>query len=100
MNAVFPGTAGNVVVEGLEDKVSELLTKVEELEAILEGVTNGELLAAIANTEALCTQVSALTDQLNLVEEALGGLSLSTLLAVVLEIPLPGALPAFNCSSP
>lgn len=97
----LPGTAGNVVVEGLEDKVTELLEKVQSLEAILKGVTNAELLAAIANTEALCAQVSTLTDQLNAVEEALGGLSLNTLLAVVLEIPaLPGALPAFNCPSP
>jgi len=96
-----PGTAGNVVVEGLEGKVSELLTKVESLEAILSGVTNGELLAAIANAKALCAQASTLTDQLNLVEEALGGLSLNTLLAVVLEIPgLPGALPSFSCPSP
>jgi len=95
-----PGTAGNVVVEGLEGKVTELLEKVESLEAILKGVTNGELLAAIADTKALCTQVSTLTDQLNLVEEALGGLSLNTLLAVALEIPLlPGALPSFSCPS-
>jgi hypothetical protein len=96
----LPGTAGNVVVEGLEDKVTELLEKVQSLEAILKGVTNAELLAAIANTEALCAQVSTLTDQLNMVEEALGGLSLNTLLAVVLEIPvLPGALPSFSCPS-
>jgi hypothetical protein len=98
----LPGLSGaaGTVVKGLEDKVTELLKKVESLEAILKGVTNAELLAAIANTKALCAQVSTLTDQLNLVEEALGGLSLNTLLAVVLEIPvLPGSLPSFSCPS-
>lgn len=102
------GTAGVVVVEELEGKVSELLTRVESLEAILKGITNAELkeaIGAVANVAALqaavgslCTQTSALTDQLNAVEEALGGLSLNTLLAVVLEIPpLPGALPSYSC---
>jgi hypothetical protein len=95
------GPAGATVVKGLEDKISELLTKVQSLEAILKGVTNAELLAAIANSEALCTQVSTLTKQLNMVEEALGGLSLNTVLAVVLQIPaLPGALPTFACPTP
>ncbi|HEV2789708.1 MAG TPA: hypothetical protein VGV69_00230, partial [Solirubrobacterales bacterium] len=47
-----PGTAGNVVVEELEAKVSELLTKVESLEGILKGVTNADLKNAIANTQA------------------------------------------------
>ncbi|MGN6257214.1 MAG: collagen-like triple helix repeat-containing protein [Solirubrobacterales bacterium] len=88
---------------GLEGKVTELLKKVESLEAILKGVTNAELLAAIANTKALCSQVSTLTDQLNAVEEALGGLSLNSALTAIgglLEIPvLPGALPAFSCPS-
>jgi hypothetical protein len=102
------GTAGVVVVEELESKVGELLTRVESLEAILKGVTNAELkeaIAAVANVAALeatvtslCAQTSTLTDQVNAVEEALGGLSLNTLLAVVLEIPpLPGALPSYSC---
>lgn len=99
----LPGTAGNVAVEGLEDKVTELLNRVESLEAILNGVTNAELLAAIANTKTLCTQVSALTGQLNSVEEALGGLKLNAVLTTlggVLEIPtLPGPLPSFSCPS-
>lgn len=99
----LPGTTatGTVVVKGLEDKVTELLTKVQSLESILTGVSNAELLAAIANTNALCTRVSTLTDQLNAVEDALGGLSLNTLLAVALKIPpLPGALQPFTCQTP
>jgi hypothetical protein len=102
------GTAGVVVVEELETQVDELLEKVKSLEAILKGVTNTELKEAIATlaniaaletaVDSLCAQAGTLTDQLNAVEEALGGLSLNTLLAVVLEIPpLPGALPSYSC---
>jgi hypothetical protein len=103
--AGLPGLSGaaGTVVKGLEDKVTELLKKVESLEAILKGVTNAELLAALATTQALCAQVSILTGQLNTVEEALGGLSLNTALTAIgglLEIPaLPGALPSFSCPS-
>jgi hypothetical protein len=96
----LPGSTGTVVTQ-LEDKVTELLKKVESLEAILKGVTNAELLAAIANTKALCSQVSTLTGQLNTVESALGGLKLNAVLTTLgglLEIPaLPGPLPAFSC---
>lgn len=107
-----PGTTGEAggtglsgatgtVVQQLEGKVNELLKKVESLEKVLAGVTNLELLAAIANTEALCTQVSTLTNQLNAVEGALGGLSLNAVLTTLggaLSIPtLPGALDPFNC---
>ena len=87
------GTAGNVVVEELEGKVSELLAKVEALEIAI-----ANLAAIEAAVNSLCTQASTVTDQLNEVEGALGGLSLNTLLAVVLEIPpLPGALPSYSC---
>lgn len=83
------GTAGNLVVEGLEDKVTELLKKVESLEALIPTVT------------ALCTQASVLTTQVNSLEEALGGLKLNTVLTALgglLEFPtLPGALPSFSC---
>lgn len=98
-----PGRNENVVVNELEAKVSELLSKVQSLEAILKGITNTELLAAIADTQALCGQVATLTDQLNSVEEALGGLKLNAVLTTLgglLEIPtLPGPLSAFSCPS-
>src|SRR6185369_1302787 len=66
----LPGTpATATVVKGLEDKVTELLTKVQSLETILKGVDNQQLkeaIAGIAKTEALegavgslCTQASA-----------------------------------------
>jgi len=83
------GTTGTVVVKELEDKVTELLNRVKQLEALIPTVA------------ALCTQASTLTTQLNSVEEALGGLKLNAVLTTLgglLEIPtLPGALPAFSC---
>jgi hypothetical protein len=83
------GSTGTVVVKQLEDKVTELLEKVKQLEALIPTVT------------ALCAQASTLTTQLNSVEEALGGLKLNAVLTTLgglLEIPaLPGALPAFSC---
>jgi hypothetical protein len=88
-----PGTAGNVVVEGLESKVSELLTKVQSLESALANLAGLEAVVG-----SLCTQTKTLTEQSNALEDAVGGISLNTLLAVLLEIPvLPGALPSFNC---
>src|SRR3954469_20405287 len=86
-----PGRNENVVVNGLEDKVTELLTRVKQLEALVPVVG------------ALCTQAGTLTDQVNSVEEALGGLKLNAVLTTlggVLSIPtLPGSLPAFSCPS-
>ena len=84
-----PGAAGDAVVKQLEGKVSELLTRVEELEALAPTV------------QTLCAQVATVTNQVNAVETALGGLNLNpvlTTLGGVLNIPtLPGALPAFSC---
>jgi hypothetical protein len=85
----IPGTAGNVVVENLEDKVSELLTRIEGLEELIPTV------------QSLCTQAETLTTQLNSVESAVEGLGLNAVLTTLgglLEIPtLPGALPNFSC---
>lgn len=97
----LPGTTGTASVQQLEDKVTELLSKVQSLESVLKGITNAELLMAIANTKTLCTQASTLTSQLNKVEDAIGGLSLNSVLTTLggtLSLPtLPGNLPAFNC---
>jgi len=86
-----PGRNENVVVNELEDKVTELLTRVKQLEALVPVVG------------ALCTQAGTLTGQVNSVEKALGGLKLNAVLTTlggVLSIPtLPGALPAFSCPS-
>lgn len=83
------GTAGNVVVEQLEDKVSELLSRVETLEDLVPTV------------QSLCTQAEVLTDQVNAVETAVSGLGLNAVLTTlggILQIPpLPGSLPSFSC---
>jgi hypothetical protein len=83
------GGTSSLAVKGLEDKVSELLTRIEGLEDLIPTV------------QSLCTQAEVLTDQVNAVETALSGLGLNgvlTTLGGLLEIPaLPGALPSFNC---
>lgn len=96
------GTAGNVVVEQLEDKVSELLTRVESLEGILSGVTNADLLGAIDAVPAvgaLCEQAEDLTDQTTALGSTLGSLNtvLDTLLLGFSPIEVPTALPSFSC---
>jgi hypothetical protein len=107
----LPGTTGTVTVKALQDKVTELLTKVQSLETILRGIDNTQLkeaIAAVANVKALestvatlCTQSSTLTNQANALESALGGLSLNTALTTlggVLNVPaLPGPLSSFSC---
>jgi hypothetical protein len=107
----LPGTTGTVTVKGLEDKVTELLNKVQSLETILKGIDNAQLkeaIAAIADVKALeatvgslCSQSSALTSQVNAVESALGGLSLNAVLTTLggaLNVPtLPGPLSSFSC---
>ena len=97
-----PGTAGNVVVTALEDKVSELLTRVESLETVLNGVTNTGLLNAIGAVPAvgaLCDQAEDLTDQTTAIGTTLGSLNtlLDTLLLGFSPIEVPTALPKFSC---
>lgn len=97
-----PGVEGNVVVKELEDKVTELLTKVESLEGILSGVTNGELLNAIGAVPAvgaLCEQAEDLTDQTTALGSTLKSLNtlLDTLLLGFSPVEVPAALPSFSC---
>jgi hypothetical protein len=98
----LPGTAGNVVVEDLEKQVKELLTKVESLEAILEGVTNAELLNAIGLAPvvgALCEQTEDLNGQTTALGTTFGSLNtvLNTLLIGFSPVSVPAALPSFSC---
>ena len=84
------GVAGDsAVVSQLESKITDLLMRVGELEALVPTV------------QTLCTQITTLTSQVNAVETALGGLNLNPVLTTIgglLNIPaLPGALPAFSC---
>lgn len=96
------GPAGAVLVAQLEGKVSELLTRVESLEAVLGGVTNADLLSAISLTPtvgALCEQTEGLSGQVNALLGSVGGLNslLDTLLVLFDPVSLPEALPAFDC---
>lgn len=97
-----PGTAGNVVVKQLEDKVTELLTKVQTLEGVLSGVTNTELLNAIGAVPAvgaLCEQAEDLTSQTTALGTSLSSLNtvLNPLLIGFSPVTVPTALPAFSC---
>jgi hypothetical protein len=78
------GAAGNVVVKELEDKVTELLTKVKSLEAVVQ---------------SLCTQATGLTAQSNDLGDSLEGLNmiLNTLLVAFVPVSVPSVLPPYSC---
>lgn len=98
------GAGGGAGVVALESKVLDLTLKLDALEGVLKGVTNGQLLGAIGslgNVDALCKQATKLTDQVGALGTVIGGLGLNgvlTALGGLLNIPaLPAALPAFGC---
>jgi hypothetical protein len=98
----LPGTTGTVTVKALEDKVTELLTKVKSLESILSGINNQQLkeaIAAVPVVDALCTQAKALNEQSSGLGTALGGLAaIVDVLNGLGTVPsIPGALPSFEC---
>jgi len=97
----LPGTTGTVTVKALEDKVTELLNKVQSLETILQGINNQQLKEAIAAVPVvgeLCTQATALTSKSGELGTALGGLSTVLDTLTVLALPsIPTALPPFSC---
>jgi hypothetical protein len=98
----LPGTAGNIVVEGLEDKVTDLLTRVQSLEAVLAGISNEQLLKAIGAVPAvqsLCTQTKKLNEQTTKLGESTAALNtlLGALLVSFAPVEVPTALAAFSC---
>jgi len=97
----LPGTTGTVTVKSLEDKVTELLNKVQSLETILSGLNNQQLkeaIAAVPVVDALCAQTKALTGKSGELGTALGGLSTVLDTLTVLALPsIPTALPPFEC---
>jgi len=104
----LPGRNENLVLNELEDKVTELLGKVQSLETILNGLNNTQLkeaIAGIAKTEALettvgslCTQASALTSKSGELGTALGGLSTVLDTLTVMMLPsIPTALDPYSC---
>jgi hypothetical protein len=97
----LPGTTGTMTVKQLEDKVAELLSKVQSLEAILKGINNQQLqeaIAAVPVVQALCGQTKALNEKSGELGSALGGLSTVLDTFTVLALPaIPTALPSFSC---
>src|SRR5215218_3338122 len=93
----LPGTTGTVTVKGLEDKVTELLTKVQSLETILKGIDNTQLKEAIAGIPVvgeLCGQAKALNEQSTALGTALSGLSTVVDTLTLMGLPaIPTALP-------
>jgi hypothetical protein len=97
----LPGTTGTVTVKALEDKVTELLTKVQSLETILKGINNQQLQEAIAAVPVvgeLCGQAKALNEQSTALGGALSGLSTVVDTLTLMGLPtVPTALPPFEC---
>src|SRR3954469_25859722 len=97
----LPGTTGTVTVKALEDKVTELLTKVQSLETVLKGINNQQLQEAIASVPVvgeLCGQAKALNKQSTALGGALSGLSTVVDTLTLMGLPtVPTALPAFEC---
>jgi len=101
------GPSGDMALTAkLTEQVDSLSARVGSLEATLAGVTNADLLAAVDSLpaiDALCEQSEDLTEQVNLLQDAVGGLGLSPGLEAlgVLEIPaLPEPLEPFSCPAP
>lgn len=113
------GAAAAANEAALQAKIAGLTVKVDGLEGILAGVTNGDLTGVVAKltgisglelnkavgalpvVDSLCGQASTLTAQLNLVQGGLAGLGLNpvlTTLGGILNIPtLPALLTAYTC---
>ena len=71
-----------------------------QLESILAGVTNANLLGSIASVDSLCTEVGAqVVPQLNTIGSGLSGLSLGGTIPLGLTLPAPAVPPldAFAC---
>lgn len=89
-------------VTQLTSQLTALTGQVATLQGILSGVSNGDLLGALASVDSLCGQVGALTTQSNGILTGLGAPSLTgTLLSLGnlgLSFPsLPSSLGAFSC---
>jgi hypothetical protein len=110
------GEKGAPSTQGLEKQVQSLTSKVTQLESVLKGITNTELVGALGKLQGvsgaglqeavakvpvvntLCEQSGKLTEQSNAMASAVEGISLIGLTALELLVPqLPAALPKFTC---
>lgn len=84
-------------VTSLTGGVAGLEGDLGSLEGTVSGL-GGDLVGLESTVESACAQLELVTDQTDSLLAAVGGISLSTLLAVLLEIPpLPAALGTFEC---
>jgi hypothetical protein len=97
------GSPGQTDTSSLTTQLTQLQDRVTQLEGVLTGLTNVDLLGAVgsvADVNALCSQVPTVVTQLNSVRTVLSGLSLSGIipLGLGLTVPsIPSALSPFTC---
>jgi hypothetical protein len=99
------GTTSVLSTSELEEAIDLLTARVASLEGVLQGVTNSQLLAAVAAVpvlESVCGEVSTLVTQTNLLGSGVGSL-VSTLTGSLLGpifggVSLPPALDPFACT--
>jgi hypothetical protein len=95
------GSGSQTSVTSLQDRITQLESQVAQLQSILAGVTNGDLLGALGSVDSLCNEVStAVVPQVNSIRTVLTGLSLTApLLALgALVVPsVPSALAPYAC---
>lgn len=102
------GASGSSNEAALKTQIASLNLKLDGLEKVLGGVTNGELTEAVQAAplvDALCTQNEELASQIDLLAGVIEGLGLNEaldLLGGLLEIPeLPEPLgTGFGCGAP
>lgn len=115
------GTDGSANEVLLKTQIASLNVKIDGLEKILGGLTNGDLLGAVNTVKgltnsdlnetvdslplvsALCAQNEEMGEQINLISGVVKGLGLSPALEALglLVIPtLPADLPPLGCSTP
>lgn len=107
-----------------QNQIDSLTTQVQSLQSILQGLSNQQLLDAIANAaklngisastltdlvgtlpivSSLCSQLSTVTNQTNLLRGGIAGVTLTGALALVgglVTFPsLPALLPVYTCPS-
>jgi hypothetical protein len=105
------GPAGPPGPAGADGSTDQLLTLIQQHQAAIDALTQqldgvtAELDTLTQGLDGLSTQVAALCDQVtdvttrsDALRTAISGISLNTILAVVLNVPaLPTALGAFSC---
>ena len=97
------GSSGQADTSSLTTQLTQLQDRVTQLEGVLAGLTHTDLLGAVgavADVNALCTQVPTVVTQLNSVGTVLNGLSLSGIIPLGLGLTVPSPpsmLPAFSC---